>query len=65
MDEDTKQAVAVFRFGVIADLAGRKGADPQGEVILPVGYSLLDAEPHQPLHHPLLGEGLRERGKKA
>ena len=24
MDEDTKKAIAVFRFGVIADLVGRK-----------------------------------------
>jgi len=34
MDEETKKTIAVFRFGVIADLVGRKLSRGEKELIL-------------------------------
>ena len=71
MDDNAKKEIAVFRFGVIADLVGRKLNRGEKELILKEKsssrweYPLLHEEPHQPLHHPCVDEGLREGRKKA
>ena len=66
MDEATKKEIAVFRFGVIADIVGRKLSRGEKERIirekayLPVGDPVLHPDPYKPQHHPLLGARLHE-----
>ena len=66
MDEAAKKEIAVFRFGVIADIVGRKLARGEKERIirekayLPVGDPVLHPDPYKPQHHPLLGARLHE-----
>ena len=64
MDEAIKKEIAVFRFGVIADIVGRKLARGEKERIvkekayLPVGDPVLHPHAYKPQHHPLLGARL-------
>ena len=63
MDEDAKREIAVFRFGVIADLVARKLQRGEKERILrekASGDLFFHPQPHKPLHHPLLAQDLRE-----
>jgi len=65
MDEDSKKPLPSSASGSSPNLVGgrklirERGAYPQGEVILPVDIPSRRG-PREPLHHPLLGEGLRE-----